>query len=92
MDVRRVDPRDQTWEVGNPVYRVYFHGQYGSSDEYEIEGASGIAEVLAWAESTPRRRSFVVYVCVQQDGLGLVRLHGEDPNEAGSSPSRLGRS
>lgn len=82
MDVRRVDPRDQTWEVSDPVYRVYFHDAYGSSDEYEVEGASGIAEVLAWAGSTPGRRSFVVYACVPQDGLGLVRLHGRDPNEA----------
>lgn len=82
MDVRRVDPRDQTWEFGDPLYRVYFHDAYGASDEYEIEGASGITEVLAWAGSKPGVRSFVVYVCVPQDGLGLVRLHGKDPNES----------
>ena len=81
MDTRGVDPRDQTWETSNPRYRVYFHGQQGAADEYEVEGASGVAEVLAWAEAARGDRTFVLYACVPRDGLGLVRLHGKDPNE-----------
>lgn len=82
MEMRRVDPRDQTWEIDEPSYRVYFHDKSGSSDEYEIQGASGVTEVLSWAASAPGDRSFVVYACVPRDGLGLVRLHGRDPSQA----------
>jgi hypothetical protein len=82
METRSVDPRDQTWELSDPVYRVYFHDEHGTSDEYELSGAASIADVLAWAGATRGDRTFVVYACVPQDGLGLVRLHGSDPNEA----------
>ncbi len=34
MDIVGVDPRDQTWEVDTPRYRVYFHGGSGTSYEY----------------------------------------------------------
>lgn len=81
MYTRSVDPRDQTWETSNPRYRVYFHDERGASDEYEIERASDVAEVLAWAEATRSDRTFVLYACVPRDGLGLVRLHGRDPHE-----------
>ena len=81
MESRGVDPRDQTWELSDPIYRVYFHDHNGSSDEHEIQAADGITEVLAWAEATRGERTFVVYACVPKDGLGLVRLHGRDPNE-----------
>lgn len=80
MDSRGIDPRDQTWEIKSPKYRVYFHDANGASDEYEVEGAD-VPEVLAWAESRRGERTFVLYVCVPHDGLGLVRLHGSDPNE-----------
>jgi hypothetical protein len=81
MDTREVDPRDQTWETRDPRYRVYFHDQEGASDEYEVGGASGVAEVLAWAEAARGDRTFVLYACVPRDGLGLVRLHGTDPSQ-----------
>jgi hypothetical protein len=45
MNAIRVDPRDQTWELGHPAYRVYFHDQHGSSDEYEVSDAD-LAEAL----------------------------------------------
>lgn len=81
MDTRGVDPRDQTWETSNPRYRVYFHDKDGASYEYEVERASGVAEVLAWAEVARGDRTFVLYACVPRNGLGLVRLLGRDPNE-----------
>lgn len=80
MDIRNVDPRDQTWEVGEPSYRVYFHDAAGASDEHELSGAD-VAEVIAWAERQRGERTYVLYACVAHDGLGLVRLAGSDPNE-----------
>jgi hypothetical protein len=80
MDIIAVDPRDQTWEVDRPRYRVYFHDANGASDEYEVTGAD-VDEVATWAEEQREGRSYaVLYVCVPADGLGLVRLAGSDPN------------
>jgi hypothetical protein len=79
VDVRRVDPRDQSWEVEHPNYRVYFHDAGGGQDEYEVRDAD-VTEVLSWAEAQRARRTFVLYACVPSDGLGLVRLQGNDPN------------
>ena len=64
LRVRPVDPRDTTWEVDTPAYRVYFwslppgpppssseEGIGWSSDEYEVEDAD-VTVVLEWP--TPR--------------------------------------
>jgi hypothetical protein len=80
MDASSVDPRDVTWEIDRPRYRVYFHAANGSSDEYEVDSAD-VAEVLRWAEATKADRAFVLYACVPREGLGLLRLEGSDPNE-----------
>jgi hypothetical protein len=79
MHATSVDPRDQTWEVDRPSYRVYFHNADGASDEYEVSGAD-VDEVFAWAEKHRGPRTFVLYACVALDGLGLLRLAGTDPN------------
>ena len=85
MDIRAIDPRDQTWEISRPAYRVYFHDDSGAANEYEVEGAD-VAEVMAWAEAQRNGRTFALYACVPRDGLGLLRLAGSDPN---ALPSRL---
>jgi hypothetical protein len=41
-----------------------------------------VTEVLGWAEAQRAGRTYVLYVCVPHDGLGLLRLAGTDPNEA----------
>jgi len=79
VETVRIDPRDQTWELDRPTYRVHFHDVRGASDEYEVREAD-VGEVLAWAEAECGGRTFVLYACVPTDGLGLVRLHGSDPN------------
>ncbi len=81
VEIKSVDPRDQTWEVDRPSYRVYFHEADGASDEYEVSGTD-VGEALAWAEQRRGRRSYVLYACIPSRGLGLVRLAGTDPNEA----------
>lgn len=79
MDIRAVNPRDQTWELDQPSYRVYFHDANGASDEYELRDGD-VVDVLTWAQDQRAGRSFVLYACVPGDGLGLVRLQGRDPN------------
>jgi hypothetical protein len=80
VNVVGVDPRDQRWEVDAPPYRVYFHDVRGTSDEYELTDAD-VTEVLAWAESERRGRTYVLYVCTTGPaGLGLLRLAGADPS------------
>lgn len=81
MDTHAVDPRDQTWDLDQPKYRVYFHESDGSSDEYELANAD-VLEVISWAEESKGDRTFVLYACVPYDGLGLLRLAGTDPNAA----------
>jgi hypothetical protein len=80
MEIRSVDPRDQEWEIPHPTYRVYFFDSKGASDEYELAGAD-VAEVLTWAETHRRDRTFVLYACVPYNGFGLLRLGGHDPND-----------
>lgn len=90
MDVTKVDPRDQTWELDAPRYRVYFHDEAGTSYEHEISGAD-VDEVIAYAEQKRGSRSYVLYACVPQDGIGLIRLAGSDPNSGSSVPAERGR-
>ncbi len=80
MNIRDVDPRDQSWEIPRPSYRVYFHDAGGVSDEYEVNDAE-VTEVIHWAELHKGDRTFVLYACVPHDGLGLLRLAGSDPND-----------
>lgn len=85
MIVRRVDPRDMDWEEDSPTYRVYFWTPAGDSytaDEYEIEKADSVEQVLQWIteqRGTGAERQFVLYA-VSPNGPGLVRLAGQDPS------------
>jgi hypothetical protein len=90
VDVRRVDPRDTTWEVDEPAYRVYFWRPVpqpiGSpsgfaSEEFEVTG-SDVESVIAWAEATAgSERTYALYALVRcrEGELGLARLAGADP-------------
>jgi hypothetical protein len=90
VDVRPVDPRDTTWEVDEPAYRVYFWRPVpqpiGSptgfaSEEFEITG-SDVEGVIAWADATAgSKRTYALYALVRcrEGELGLVRLAGADP-------------
>jgi hypothetical protein len=79
MEINSVDPRNQAWEIDQPSYRVYFHDPAGNSDEREITGGD-VADVIAWVDAHRDGRTYVLYVCVPSDGLGLVRLVGADPH------------
>ena len=95
MKVREVDPRDITWELDDPVFRVYFWKMYARAPEpatpdawecmeYEVSEAD-VKEVIRWAdEYTDREGSdrYTFYLRVDDaDGPGMVRLFGADPTE-----------
>ncbi len=97
MNIAPVDPRDTRWEVPTPVYRVYFWHRPGPppgipqesmgwhSEEWRLEGAEGVEQVLAWARETAGGdRLCTVYVEVHDNeaGPGLVHLAGTDPTAA----------
>ena len=83
MDARPIDPRDETWEVRAPRYRVYFFDGT-ASDEFELD-AHDVVEALAWAEDHRGRRTYALYACAPINGMGLVLLAGADPNAADST-------
>jgi hypothetical protein len=90
VDVRPADPRDTTWEVDEPGYRVYFWRPVPqpiglprgfASEEFEVTG-SDVQEVIAWAEATAGSdRIYTLYALVRcpEGEIGLVRLAGADP-------------
>jgi len=80
VHVAPIDPRDQSWEVPQPAYRVYFHDARGASYEYEVSGVD-VKSVLEWADGEKGDRTYVLYACATMNGLGLLRLQGHDPNE-----------
>ncbi|MGW8378501.1 hypothetical protein [Streptomyces sp. ODS28] len=81
MDARQVDPRYVRWEDGEPSYRVDFWDRAGAEcDEWIIEGADDVGDVMRWAHEKANGREFVVYAQCQVDGeFGLLRLHGREP-------------
>lgn len=86
MQITSIDPRDQRWEIDEPVYRVYFAD--GPKDpsrsvaifEKRITGARSVTEVIAWADNDGREYTLWVEVPDEDYGLGLILLAGEDPN------------
>ena len=91
--IRPIDPRDETWGVDDPDYRVYFWSRPPGPpeipidsvmwvcEEYEISGAPDVDAVLDWARATVGPdRLFTMYVVVKSGtDVGLVRLRGVDP-------------
>jgi hypothetical protein len=48
MKVELVDPRDQTLQVADPAYRVYFWTEGGSAkEEWELSGRRGVPDSSA---------------------------------------------
>jgi hypothetical protein len=79
MKVELVDPRDQTLQVADPAYRVYFWTEGGSvKEEWELSGAD-LDEVLEWIPSHSRGRSYSLWAVTRRPGeVCLIRLQGMD--------------
>jgi hypothetical protein len=90
LGARLVDPRDATWEVWDPSYRVYFwHEQIlggWACREYAVTGED-VHAVFDWANENARStETFTVFAVVGLGGeIGLVRLSGDDPTRSVSS-------
>ena len=84
IEARPVDPRDITWEVWDPSYRVTFWPAEildgWSGREYEVTGGD-VSAVFDWARENARSgESFTAFAVVARGGdIGLVRLLGDDP-------------
>ena len=95
MRVVPVDPRDATWEVDEPVYRVLTWSPLPapgawSCEENDIFDAE-VDEVLDWARGRARPDQLVtVFARVPSpEGPGLVRLTGWDPTRSDDPPRRV---
>ena len=84
MQIRQVDPRDQTQEVDHPKYRVIFWGRTDDvaalrSDEWELS-ETDVLGVLSWASANAGGRPVSVWVVHRNgDDLIQIRLAGLDP-------------
>lgn len=88
-----VDPRDISWEVDEPEFRVLLY--YPSLDQataetgfstamYRLNGCS-VSEAVAWARSQ-QSGGYVLYVIVRSEKrVGAVRLEGVDPLRGGAT-------
>ncbi|MCS3491576.1 hypothetical protein M2368_000548 [Arthrobacter sp. JUb119] len=80
-----VDPRYVSQENPDPMYRVDFWDEDRACSEYRIENAESIVDVLSWAEANRHGRYAVIWVeYIFEGGIGIARLHGWEPTEAGS--------
>jgi hypothetical protein len=96
MEITPVDPRDTSWEITTPVYRVYlWHGESKASDEYEIADANSVQDVFAWADARVRESAssttYTVYVVAKDSDSrqGLICIYGSDNGPGAGPPTTL---
>jgi hypothetical protein len=79
MRATLIDPRDQTTQVDNPTYRVYFWTEGGGAkEEWELSGAD-LPEVLEWIPAHSTGRSHSLWAVTRSPGeVCLIRLQGID--------------
>jgi len=79
MKAALIDPRDQTSQVDDPTYRVYFWaGDGAAKEEWEL-AETDLREVLAWipTRSAGRSHSLWAVTSIGAD-VALIRLEGMD--------------
>ena len=95
MIIEGVDPRDISWEVAQPVYRVYFwhrlpappevpseHVGY-RCEEYRLTEVNDVHEALRWvADTAGPEQTFTLYIEHDdvEGGRGLIHLAGVVPS------------
>lgn len=84
MFAKSADPRYTNVHEFQPVYRVDFWDDEGSSDEWRLTDVADVCEVFEWARRQADGRT--ASVCVEythaHDGgttVVLLRLSGPDP-------------
>lgn len=79
MQATPIDPRDQTHEVDDPSYRVFFWNSPSHSDEWELTEAD-LDEVLGWIDQHSEQRPHSLWAVIRSDDhVTHVRLRGIDP-------------
>jgi hypothetical protein len=80
---RPVDPRDTSWEVWHPRFRVYFWRpleESWASREFELSGGDVVAARAWGADNRGKDETYTLHCVVEGEaGTGLVRLAGTDP-------------
>ncbi|WP_166878846.1 MULTISPECIES: hypothetical protein [unclassified Salinibacterium] len=78
MQARTIDPRDQTTEVVDPAYRVFFWTGM-ECEAWELSEAD-LDEVLSWIAANSAGRMHSLWAVTRSLGeVELVRLRGFDP-------------
>lgn len=85
MRCEQVDPRDQGQEHGDPSFQVYFWGEGGASDEWQITGGD-LDEVQTWAAKKAEGRDYSLWAVVPPGAREseVILLRGMDPNDPGN--------
>lgn len=79
MKAKTVDPRDQTMEVDDPVYRVYFWEEGGGAKEEWELSEGDLDEVLDWIPTRSLGRSHRLWAVIRApQAVTLIRLRGVD--------------
>lgn len=79
MQARPTDPRDQTSQVDDPTYQVYFWAEGASAKEEWELSETDLDEVLDWISSRANGRSHSLWAVTRSaGGTCLVRLRGID--------------
>lgn len=98
VDAEHVDPRDTRWEVDESAYRVSFWRRASenreagwTSEQWRLSGADA-PDVLAWAQERAQGRLITIWVeyVSSNNGLGVIRLQGWEPNRDDNPPPHLG--
>ena len=79
MRAELIDPRDQTSQIDDPRYRVYFwDADGGAKEEWQLSGAD-LDEVLEWIPSQSQGRTHSLWAVTRTaTGVCLIRLRGID--------------
>lgn len=79
MRAELIDPRDQTLQIDDPTYRVYFWTDGGAAKEEWELSETDLHEVLEWLRSHAAGRSHSLWAVTRSPGeVCLVRLQGID--------------
>jgi len=86
MKAALIDPRDQTSQVDDPTYRIYFWSADGAAkEEWELT-ETDLGEVLAWIATNSGGRPHSLWAVTSNvEDVHLIRLEGIDLDAAAES-------
>lgn len=93
MDVKEVDERDSSWEIGEPRFRVYlFLPPHMATATYDLTGTD-VVGAIRWAQDAAGSKLLFSIALVHDEVLGeggrergLVWILGTDANVSNPTP------